>query len=72
MKDLSGKLLATLIGSMLSLLVLAATMGATFPTKGAVSKMISLESPYVKEQSLILYRLERIEEKLDLLLEAPK
>lgn len=53
-----------------SLLVLVATMGATFPTRTAVSKQISLESPYVKDQSLILYRLEQIEKKLDRLLEA--
>lgn len=68
MKDWSGRLLATLVGCVFSLLVLFATLGATFPTKDAVSKMIAQESPYVRDQSLILYRLERIEKKLDDLL----
>ena len=70
MKDWGGKILATLVGGILSLLVLVSTMGATFPTKEDVSDMIAVESPYVKDQSLILYRLGRIETKLDKLLEA--
>ncbi|KKN58717.1 hypothetical protein LCGC14_0548950 [marine sediment metagenome] len=68
MKDWKGKLLATLVGCVFSLLVLIATLGATLPTKDTVSKMIAQESPYVKDQSLILYRLEQIEKKLDRLL----
>lgn len=72
MKDWGGKLSATLVGCVLSLLVLVTTMGATFPTKDAVSKMIVQESPYVRDQSLILYRLEQIERKLDKLLETAK
>ncbi len=63
----SGKIVAVIL-SLASLLVLAATAGATFPTKEAVSKMIAQESPYVKDQSLVLYRLEQIERKVDLLL----
>ena len=70
MKDWGGRLLATLVGGIISLLVLVSTLGATFPTKEAVSKMIVQESPYVRDQSLILYRLEQIEKKLDKLLEA--
>lgn len=62
-----GKTVA-LAGGLISLLVLVATMGATFPTKEAVSRMIAQESPYVKDQSLVLYRLEQIEKKVDLLL----
>lgn len=65
MKDWSGRLLATLVGCLVSLLVLVTTSGAMYPTKSEVSKMISLESPYVKDQSLILYRLEQIEKKQD-------
>lgn len=65
MKDWSGRLLATLVGGLISLLVLVATSGAMYPTKSEVSKMISLESPYAKDQSLILYRLEQIEKKQD-------
>ena len=68
MKNFGGKVLIPLVGCLFSLLVILATMGATFPTKEAVSKQISLESPYVKDQSLILYRLEQIENKLDRLL----
>ena len=60
--------MTTLLVGVPSLLVLVATLGATFPTKGAISKMIALESPYVQDQSLILYRLGEIEKKLDLLL----
>lgn len=63
----SGKIIAVVL-SLSSLLVLAATVGATFPTKEAVSKMIAQESPYAQDQSLILYRLEQIEKKVDLLL----
>ncbi len=70
MKDWSGKLVSGLVGFVFTLLVLLATMGATFPTKGAVSRMIEVESPYVKDQSLILYRLEQIEKKLDQLLQS--
>jgi len=69
MKNVSGKLVATLVGCVVSLLVLLATAGATFPTKNMVSKMIEVESPYVKDQSLILYRLGQIEKKLDDLLQ---
>ena len=63
----NGKTVA-LAGGLISLLVLVATIGATFPTKEAVSRMIAQESPYVKDQSLVLYRLEQIEKKVDLLL----
>lgn len=69
MKDWTGRIISVLVGSVLSLLVLLATLGATFPTRVDVSKQISLESPYVKDRSLILYRLEQIEKKLDRLLE---
>lgn len=72
MKDWGSRLLAMLAGCVISLVVLIATLGATFPTKETVSKMIELESPYVKDQSLILYRLEQIEGKLDRLLEFSK
>ena len=65
MKDWSGKLVTVLVGSFLSLLVLLSTMGATFQTEEAVSKQIKLESPYVQDRSLILYRLEQIEKKQD-------
>ena len=69
MKDWSGKVVTVLVGSLLSLLVLLCTMGAAFQTEGAVSKQIELESPYTKDRSLILYRLEQIEKKLDQLLQ---
>jgi len=65
---MSNKVVTTLLVGIPSLLVLVATLGATFPTKATVSKMIVLESPYAKDQSLILYRLGEIEKKLDLLL----
>ena len=64
------KVAGALIGALLSFAVLFVTVAATFPTGSAVSKMISLESPYVRDRSLILYRLEQIEKKLDKLLEA--
>ena len=70
MKSWGTGLFVTLVGGILSLLILVATLGATFPTKEDVSDMIAVESPYVKDQSLILYRLGRIETKLDKLLEA--
>lgn len=69
MKDWSGKVVTVLVGSILSLLVLLCTMGTAFQTEGAVSKQIELESPYTKDRSLILYRLEQIEKKLDQLLQ---
>lgn len=69
MKDWSGKVVTVLVGSVLSLLVLLCTMGAAFQTEEAVSKQIELESPYTKDRSLILYRLEQIEKKLDQLLQ---
>ena len=62
-------LLAALGGFVLSAGVLAVTLGAILPTKGMVSAMISLESPYVKDRNLILYRLEQIDKKLNQLLE---
>jgi hypothetical protein len=65
MKDISGRLTATLAGCIVSLLVLLATMGATFATPDDVSKQISLESPYVQDRTLVLYRLEQIEKKQD-------
>lgn len=65
MKDWLGKVIA-----IASVLAVVATVGANFPTKDAVSKMIAQESPYVKDQSLILHRLEQIERKVDKLLEA--
>ena len=69
MKDWSGKVVTVLVGSVLSLLVLLCTMGAAFQTEEAVSKQITLESPYTKDRSLILFRLEQIEKKLDQLLQ---
>lgn len=69
MKDWSGKVVTVLVGSVLSLLVLLCTMGAAFQTEEAVSKQIVLESPYTKDRSLILFRLEQIEKKLDRLLQ---
>jgi hypothetical protein len=69
MKTWTQSVVATLVGCVVSLLVLAATMGAAFQTEDAVSKQIATESPYVKDQSLILYRLEQIEKKVDLLLQ---
>jgi len=69
MKDWSGKVVTVLVGSVLSLLVLLCTMGAAFQTEEAVSKQIVLESPYTKDRSLILFRLEQIEKKLDQLLQ---
>jgi len=69
MKDWSGKVVTVLVGSILSLLVLLCTMGAAFQTEEAVSKQIKLESPYTKDRSLILFRLEQIEKKLDRLLQ---
>ena len=69
MKEWSGKVVTVLVGSILSLLVLLCTMGAAFQTEEAVSKQIVLESPYTKDRSLILYRLEQIEKKLDRLLQ---
>ena len=63
------KITGVLIGALISFVVLFVTVAATFPTESAVSKMISLESPYVKDRSLILYRLEQIEKKLDKLIE---
>ena len=67
MKDAGGRILATLVGCIVSLLVMVATLGAA-PSKADISKMIQLEAPYVADRSLILYRLEQIEKKLDLLL----
>ena len=64
-----SRLIPTLVGVSLSLLIVLATMGATFPTKTAVSRQIELESPYVKDRSLILHRLGKIETKLDQLLD---
>jgi len=69
-KNWSNRLLITLVGCLVSLVVLTATMGTTFQTEADVSLQIATESPYVKDQSLILYRLEQIERKLDLLLKA--
>ena len=66
MKD---RLISTMVSCVLSLLILLAVLGATFPTKSAVSTQIKLESPYVGDRSLILYRLEQIEKKLDMLLQ---
>ncbi len=64
MKDWSGKLACTLLGCVISLLAL----GATAVSKDEVSSQISLESPYVQDRSLLLYRLKQIEIKLDRLL----
>ncbi len=72
MKNLTDRVLTTLVGCLFSLLVVLATVGATFPTKDAVSQQIALESPYTKDRSLILYRLEQIEKKLDRLLTQDK
>ncbi len=69
MKDWGGRLLATLVGCTVSLLVLTATLGATFQTENDVSRQIALESPYVLDQALILYRLEQIEKKQDEILD---
>ena len=69
MSNGTGKRIATILGVALSVLVISATLGATFPTKEAISQMIATESPYVKDQSLILYRLASIERKLDKVLE---
>lgn len=65
MTDKNGRVVATVAGFAFSLLVLVATMGATYATKDGVSEQIRLESPYVKDRSLILYRLEQIEKKQD-------
>ena len=65
MKNWAQNLVATLIGCVVSLLILAATTGATFQSEDAVSNQIATESPYVKDRSLILYRLEQIEKKQD-------
>ncbi len=72
MRDFGGRILATLVACLFSLLVVLATVGATFPTKDAVSQQIALESPYTKDRSLILYRLRQIEKKLDQLLTQDK
>lgn len=69
MKDWSSRIFTMLGGCILSLLVLVAVTGATIPTRKAVSQMIVTESPYVRDRDLILYRLEQIEKKLDLLLD---
>jgi hypothetical protein len=53
-RDWTGRVVGVLVGSLLSLLVLMATMGSTYPSRGAVEKMIANESPYVKDQRLIL------------------
>jgi hypothetical protein len=66
---LKDRIVSTMIGCVVSLLILLASMGAVFTTDGAVSKQIALESPYTKDRSLILYRLEQIEKKLDTLLQ---
>lgn len=68
MKDWTGRIIGVLVGGLLSLMVLLATLGATFPTRASVSEMIQKESPYVQDRSLILHRLEQIEKKLDQLL----
>ena len=65
MKDWSGKLVTVAVGGLISSLVLLSTLGATFQTEEAVSKQILLESPYVQDRSLIIYRLEQIEKKQD-------
>ena len=62
-------MLATVVASFISLLILTVTMGATFQTEEDVAHQISTESPYVQDRSLILYRLESIEKKLDRLLQ---
>jgi hypothetical protein len=72
MKDWGGRLLATLVGFVFSLLLLIATIGASSPSRAEVSKMILLESPYVQDQKLLLYRLKQIEGKLDELLRTEK
>lgn len=69
MKEWSGKIIAVLIGALISLSALVATFAATSVSEADVVKMITLESPYVQDRSLILYRLEQIENKLDRLLE---
>jgi len=63
------RIISTMVSGLVSLLILLAVLGATFPTKNAVSNQIKLESPYTKDRSLILYRLEQIEKKLDTLLQ---
>lgn len=68
MKDAGGRLVASLFGIIVTLVVLLGTMGATFATSEDVSRQIALEAPYVQDRSLILYRLREIEKKLDLLL----
>lgn len=68
MKDWGGRLLATLAGCVISLAVLLATMGANAVTEAEVSKQIAVESPYVKDRSLILYRLAQIEKKIDIVI----
>lgn len=65
MKDFGSKLAMVLAASLVSLLVLTATMGATFQTEEGVSRQIEVESPYVKDRNLILHRLGEIEKKLD-------
>jgi hypothetical protein len=65
-------LVGTLVGALVSALVLLAAMGATFPTKGEVSRRIEKESPYVADRNLILHRLGEIERKVDKLLDAAK
>lgn len=69
MKDWSISLCIGLVTCLVTLVVLTATLGASFVTEDDVSRQVATESPYVRDRSLILFRLERIEKKLDTLLE---
>jgi hypothetical protein len=60
---------AVSLGAIISLVSMAAVLGATFPTKAEVSHKIATESPYVQDRKLILYRLDEIQDSLDTLLE---
>lgn len=69
MDDWKGKLIAVLVGALIAGATLVIPVMASFPTTEEVSKQVRLESPYVKDQSLILYRLEQIEKKQDEILQ---
>lgn len=69
MDDWKGKLIAVLVGALITGATLIIPVMASFPTTEEVSKQVRLESPYVRDQSLILYRLEQIEKKQDEILQ---
>lgn len=64
MNDLKGKVIVALIGTLVGIMATSIPVLASFPTKTEVRKLIEVESPYARDQRLILYRLGEIERLL--------